>query len=102
MSAILAATGILDAARFVVSYAWDDSANSIDMLDALHPQTIVAYSMNGRDLSVPHGAPLRLRVERQLGYKGLKFLERLVVTNEFDDGGTKGDLANGWAWYTGI
>jgi len=102
MSAILDAVGIRPAARFVVSYSYDDSANSIDMLDAFHPQTILAYGMNGRDLSVPHGAPLRLRVERQLGYKGLKYLQRLVVTNEFDDGGTKGDLANGWAWYTGI
>jgi DMSO/TMAO reductase YedYZ molybdopterin-dependent catalytic subunit len=102
LGAILAASGVLDAARFVVSWAYDDYANSIDMFDALHPQTIVAYGMNGRDLTVPHGAPLRLRVERQLGYKGLKFLRRLVVTNEFDDGGMKGDLANGWAWYTGI
>ncbi len=102
MGAILDAVGILPAARFVVSYSYDDFANSIDMLDAFHPQTILAYGMNGRQLSVPHGAPLRLRVERQLGYKGLKYLQRLVVTNEFDDGGTKGDLANGWAWYTGI
>src|SRR5580765_6688579 len=102
MSAILDAVGILPNARFVVSYSYDDFANSIDMLDAVHPQTILAYGMNGRDLPVAHGAPLRLRVERQLGYKGLKYLQRLVVTNEFDDGGTKGDLANGWAWYTGI
>ena len=102
MGAVLESVGILPAARFVVSYSYDDFANSIDMLDAFHPQTILAYGMNGRDLSVPHGAPLRLRVERQLGYKGLKYLQRLVVTNEFDDGGSKGDLANGWAWYTGI
>ena len=102
MSVVLEAVGILPAARFVVSYSYDDFANSIDMLDAFHPQTILAYGMNGPDLSVPHGAPLRLRVERQLGYKGLKYLQRLVVTNEFDDGGTKGDLANGWSWYTGI
>jgi hypothetical protein len=102
MSVVLEAAGILPTARFVVSYSYDDFANSIDMLDAFHPQTMLAYGMNGGDLSVPHGAPLRLRVERQLGYKGLKYLQRLVVTNEFDDGGTKGDLANGWAWYTGI
>ena len=102
MSAVLEAVGILPAGRFVVSYSYDGFANSIDMLDAFHPQTILAHGMNGGDLSVAHGAPLRLRVERQLGYKGLKYLERLVVTNEFDDGDTKGDLANGWAWYTGI
>jgi DMSO/TMAO reductase YedYZ molybdopterin-dependent catalytic subunit len=102
LSAILDAAGILPAARFVLLNSHDGYANSIDMLDALHPQTIVAYGMNGRDLSVPHGAPLRLRVERQLGYKGLKYLRRIILTNEFDDGGTSGDLANGWAWYTGI
>src|SRR5215467_6358795 len=102
LSVILDAVGILPAARFVLSRSYDGFANSIDMLDALHPQTIVAYGMNGRDLTVPHGAPLRLRVGRQLGYKALKYLQRLIVTNEFDDGGTDGDLANGWAWYTGI
>ena len=102
MSAILDAAGIQPAARFVLVWAYDDYGNSIDMLDAFHPQTILAYGMNGRDLPVAHGAPLRLRVERQLGYKGLKYIHRLVVTNEFDDGGEKGDLANGWSWYTGI
>jgi DMSO/TMAO reductase YedYZ molybdopterin-dependent catalytic subunit len=102
LSAVLDAVGILPSARFVLSRSYDGFANSVDMFDALHPQTIVAYGMNGRDLSVPHGAPLRLRVERQLGYKALKYLHRLIVTNEFDDGGTDGDLANGWAWYTGI
>jgi len=99
---ILDAAGVLPAARYVKSHSYDDYENSIDLLDAFHPQTILAYAMNGRDLPVQHGAPLRLRVERQLGYKGLKYLTRLVVTSEFDDGGQKGDLANGWAWYTGI
>ena len=102
LSAILDAAGILPSARYVKSHSYDDYENSIDLLDAFHPQTILAYGMNGRDLSVQHGAPLRLRVERQLGYKGLKYLQRLIVTSEFDDGGKKGDLANGWAWYTGI
>ncbi len=102
LSTILDAAGVLPAARYVKSHSRDDFENSIDLLDAFHPQTILAYAMNGRDLPVQHGAPLRLRVERQLGYKGLKYLDRLVVTSEFDDGGTKGDLANGWAWYTGI
>jgi DMSO/TMAO reductase YedYZ molybdopterin-dependent catalytic subunit len=99
---ILDAAGILPSAQYVKSHSADDIENSIDLLDAFHPQTILAYGMNGRDLPVQHGAPLRLRVERQLGYKGLKYLQRLVVTSEFDDGGTKGDLANGWSWYTGI
>ena len=102
LGVILDAAGILPTAQYVKSHSYDDYENSIDLLDAFHPQTILAYGMNGRDLPVQHGAPLRLRVERQLGYKGLKYLQRLIVTSEFDDGGQKGDLANGWAWYTGI
>jgi len=99
---VLGAAGILPAARFVVFYSYDDWVDSIDLLDALHPQTILAYGMNGRDLPLPHGAPVRLRVERQMGYKSMKYLQRIVVTDEFDDGGQRGNIQNGWAWYTGI
>ena len=45
-------------------YSYDDWLTSIDLSDALHPQTILAYGMNGRDLPIPHGAPVRLRLER--------------------------------------
>jgi DMSO/TMAO reductase YedYZ molybdopterin-dependent catalytic subunit len=72
------------------------------MLDALHPQTLLAYGMNGRDLPLQHGAPVRLRVETQLGYKSMKYLQRIVVHDEFDDGGKKGNIQNGWSWYAGI
>jgi DMSO/TMAO reductase YedYZ molybdopterin-dependent catalytic subunit len=99
---VLEAAGILPSARFVNFYAFDDAAEGIDMFDALHPQTLLAYGMNGRDLPVPHGAPLRLRVETQLGYKSLKFLQRIIVRDEFDDLGKIGDLQNGWSWYAGI
>jgi DMSO/TMAO reductase YedYZ molybdopterin-dependent catalytic subunit len=99
---VLEAAGIQPSARFVNYYAYDDNAEGVDMLDALHPQTILAYGMNGRDLPLAHGAPLRMRVETQLGYKSVKFLERIVVTNEFDDLGKIGSLQNGWAWYVGI
>jgi DMSO/TMAO reductase YedYZ molybdopterin-dependent catalytic subunit len=102
LSLVLDAAGLLPAARFVMFYSYDDWADSIDMLDALHPQTILAYGMNGRDLPIAHGAPVRLRVERQMGYKSMKFLKRIVVTDEFEDGGAKGNIQNGWAWYTGI
>jgi DMSO/TMAO reductase YedYZ molybdopterin-dependent catalytic subunit len=102
LSLVLDAAGILPSARFVLFHSYDDWADSIDMLDALHPQTILAYGMNGRDLPIQHGAPVRLRVERQMGYKSMKFLRRIVVTDEFDDGGEKGNIQNGWAWYTGI
>ena len=52
---------------------------SIDLVDAFHPQTILAYAMNGQDLPVAHGAPLRLRVERQLGYKQAKYIMRIAA-----------------------
>ena len=99
---VLEAVGIRPTARFVNYYAYDAVAEGIDMFDALHPQTILAYGMNGRELPRSHGAPLRLRVETQLGYKSVKFLERIVVADEFDDLGKIGSLQNGWAWYAGI
>ncbi len=102
LRAVLEAVGILPSARFVNFFAYDDTAEGLDMLDALHPQTILAYGMNGRDLPLAHGAPLRLRVETQIGYKSVKFLERIVVKDEFDDLGKIGSLQNGWAWYVGI
>lgn len=102
LSRVLNAAGMMPTARFVSFYSYDDWADSIDMLDALHPQTLLAYGMNGQELSIPHGAPLRLRVERQMGYKSMKYLERIVVTDEFDDGGEKGNILNGWSWYAGI
>lgn len=102
LRAVLEAAGILPSARFVNFFSYDDYAEGIDMIDALHPQTILAYGMNGRDLPLGHGAPLRLRVETQLGYKSAKFLERIVVKDEFDDLGKISSLQNGWAWYVGI
>jgi DMSO/TMAO reductase YedYZ molybdopterin-dependent catalytic subunit len=99
---VLESCGILPEARFVQMYTYDYFVDGIDMLDALHPQAILAYGMNGRDLPIGHGAPLRARVETQLGYKSLKFLRRLVVTNEFDDHGELGSIQNGWSWYAGI
>ncbi len=102
LSRVLAAAGMLPSARFVSYYSYDDWADSLDMLDALHPQTILAYGMNGSTLSVPHGAPLRMRVETQLGYRSMKYLQRIVVKDEFDDGGDKGNIRNGWSWYAGI
>jgi DMSO/TMAO reductase YedYZ molybdopterin-dependent catalytic subunit len=102
LSRVLDAAGMLPNARFVSLYSFDEWADSIDMLDALHPQTILAYGMNGRDLPIAHGAPVRLRVERQLGYKSMKYLQRIVVTENLDDGGKNGSIQNGWAWYVGI
>ena len=102
LSRVLDAAGMLPDARFVNFYSFDEWADGIDLIDALHPQTILAYGMNGRDLPIAHGAPVRLRVERQLGYKSMKYIKRIVVTEEFDDGGKNGNIQNGWAWYVGI
>jgi len=102
LSALLLAAGVLPSARFVNFEAYDAIADGIDMVDALHPQTILAYGMNGRDLPVQHGAPVRLRVETQRGYKSLKYLRRVVVTDRFLDPGKRGDIQNGWSWYAGI
>jgi DMSO/TMAO reductase YedYZ molybdopterin-dependent catalytic subunit len=102
LSRVLLAAGIKRSACCVCLYAYDDMVDSIDMLDAFHPQAILAYGMNGRDLPLQHGAPVRLRVETQIGYKSVKYLQRLVVKDVFDDGGPQGNPQNGWAWYTGI
>jgi DMSO/TMAO reductase YedYZ molybdopterin-dependent catalytic subunit len=102
LRAVLEASGIRPSARFVNFFAYDETAEGIDMIDALHPQTILAYGMNGRELPQAHGAPLRLRVETQLGYKSVKFIDRIVVKDEFDDLGKISSLQNGWAWYVGI
>ena len=69
----------------------------------LHPQTLVTYGMNGGDLPVGHGAPLRLRVPRQLGYKSLKYLTRLTVTDDLKKLGRElSDPSPEYAWYAGI
>jgi DMSO/TMAO reductase YedYZ molybdopterin-dependent catalytic subunit len=78
---------------------------SIDLVDAYHAQTILAYGMNGKDLSVGHGAPLRLRVERQLGYKHAKYVMRVELVDSFarigrGHGGFWPD--RGYEWYAGV
>jgi DMSO/TMAO reductase YedYZ molybdopterin-dependent catalytic subunit len=78
---------------------------SIALVDAFHPQTLVAYAMNGLPLEIAHGAPLRLRVERQLGYKQAKYLQRIELTDSFSHiaGGRGGYWEDrGYEWYAGI
>src|SRR3954453_16752825 len=74
LSLVLDAVGILPPARFVVLHSVDDWIDSLDLIDALHPQTILAYGMNGGDLPIAHGAPMRLRLETQIGSKSMKYL----------------------------
>lgn len=97
LGTILQSVGIKPSARFVNLHAYDGYEDSIDLIDAFHPQTILAYGMNGKNLPVHHGAPLRIRVEKQIGYKSLKFLHKIVVTDDFVDLGD-----SGWAWYNGL
>jgi len=78
---------------------------SIDLRDAFHPQTIIAYALNGKALDVAHGAPLRLRVERQLGYKQAKYVQSIEITDSFAGiaGGRGGYWEDrGYEWYAGI
>jgi DMSO/TMAO reductase YedYZ molybdopterin-dependent catalytic subunit len=105
LSVVLDAVRIRPDAKFVMLYSVDGWWDSLDMEDARHPQTLLAYGMNGEDLPVPHGAPVRLRVERQLGYKNLKYLSGFTVADSLKDFG-KGQGAqgaeNGYSWYAGI
>jgi DMSO/TMAO reductase YedYZ molybdopterin-dependent catalytic subunit len=79
---VLNAAGVRDTARWLVYYSSDpDWWESIDIDEAMHAQTLVTWGMNGADLPVPFGGPLRLRVPRQLGYKSVKFLDRLILTD---------------------
>ena len=87
--------------RSIQSDWWD----SIDMADALHPQTILAQEMNGDELPVGLGGPLRIRVMRQLGYKSVKYITSLTVTNnikQFGKGLGSAEPDFGYAWYAGI
>lgn len=95
-------------ARYVVIYCvdgWYDSYR-LDAFEALHPQTILAYGMNGRDMPTAHGAPVRLRVERQLGWKSLKFVNRIQLVDRLDQiGDGKGSFVADeyeFQWYGGI
>jgi len=102
LARLMEAVGMKPSARYVVTHSYDGWAECIDMNDVLHPQTLVAYGMNGRDLPVAHGAPVRLRVERQMGYRSMKYVRRVVATDEFNAGDPSGIVQAGWAWYTGI
>ena len=106
LSHVLDVVGVLPQARYVVYFSIDpDWWDSIDMADALHPQTFLAYGMNGGDLPVGNGGPLRLRVPRQLGYKSVKFITRLTVTDSlkgFGKGLGSASPEAGYAWYAGI
>ncbi|HUL33046.1 MAG TPA: molybdopterin-dependent oxidoreductase [Candidatus Eisenbacteria bacterium] len=106
LSHVLQVAGVQPHARYVVYRSIEaDWWESMDMADALHPQTLLAYGMNGADLPFGFGGPLRMRVPRQLGYKNVKFIQRLTVTDSmkpFGKGLGSAAPEAGYAWYAGI
>jgi len=99
-----AAGGVKPEARYVVIDAYGGWYEGYDMFDVVHPQTILAYGMNGKDLPQGNGAPVRLRVERHCGYKQLKFIKSIQVVSSMDGfgrgtGGLNSDF--GFHWYAG-
>ena len=115
LSAVLNAARPKTTARFAVFHCYDvlerslsgevKYYESIDLIDAYHPQTILAYRLNGADLPVANGAPLRLRVERQLGYKMAKYVHTIELVESFASYGLgKGSYwaDRGYEWYAGI
>jgi DMSO/TMAO reductase YedYZ molybdopterin-dependent catalytic subunit len=112
LGTVLELTGVRPTARYVVLRCADIMEESdepyyesVDLEDAYHEQTILAYAMNDRPLMVAHGAPLRLRVERQLGYKMAKYVMAVEVVESFEriEGGRGGYWEDhGYEWYAGI
>jgi len=115
LSRLLQAAELMPDARYVVFHCLDELERtpdrsgiyyeSLDLFDAFHPQTILAYGMNGQTLPVAHGAPLRLRVERQIGYKNAKYVTRIEAVAALDRVGRgKGGFweDRGYQWYAGL
>jgi DMSO/TMAO reductase YedYZ molybdopterin-dependent catalytic subunit len=113
LGALLQAAELTPDARYIVFHCMDQLVRgpdglyyeSIDLFDALHPQTILAYGMNGKALPVQHGAPLRLRVERQIGYKHAKYVQRIEAVDRLNHihGGRGGFWPDrGYQWYAGL
>jgi DMSO/TMAO reductase YedYZ molybdopterin-dependent catalytic subunit len=111
LAALLDAAKVRAEAKFIVFRCADtlygrDYYESIDLVDAYHPQTIIAHSLNGEPLPEKNGAPLRMRIERQLGYKQAKYVKAIEAVTSFADigkggGGLWEDVA-GYQWYAGI
>ena len=111
LSRILDHAGLSNRAKYIVFHCADRFGDkpfyeSIDLVDAFHPQTILAFGLNGHLLPVPNGAPLRLRVERQLGYKQAKYIQRIQAVDSLASiyGGKGGYWEDNvdYEWYAGI
>jgi len=112
---ILDQVGVKAQAKYVLFHCYDALSRSlsgdelyyetIDLVDARHPQTILAYAMNDKPLPIANGAPLRVRVERQLGYKMAKYIRRIELISDFSQIGLgQGSFwaDRGYEWYAGI
>ena len=106
LATVLNTLGVRSSAKYVVYFSSDPEWwESIDIDEAMHPQTLLTWEMNGAKLPVAFGGPLRLRVPRQLGYKSVKFINRITVTDSlagFGDGRGQSAVNKGYAWYVGI
>lgn len=110
LAVLLDAAGLRPEARYIVFRCADELNGaayyeSVDLVDAYHPQTIVAHMLNGEPLPIRNGAPLRMRIERQLGYKHAKYLTGIEAVASLDgigdgNGGYWED--RGYQWYAGI
>jgi len=115
LARVLEKAGLKPEARYIAFFCADNLEQTLDgsgryyethdLIDAFHPQTLLAYDLNGAPLAVEHGAPLRLRVERQLGYKMAKYVMRIEAISSFAAVGRgKGGFweDRGYEWYAGI
>ncbi len=111
LGAVLKSAGLLPSARYIVFHCADSTGTSpyyesLDLIEAHHPQTILAWEMNGAALPIAHGAPIRLRAERQLGYKHAKYVMRIEARASLAGlyGGKGGywEDARGYQWWAGI
>jgi DMSO/TMAO reductase YedYZ molybdopterin-dependent catalytic subunit len=115
LAQILDSVGVKPEAKYVVFHCFDAIEKSlsgeilyyesIDLTDARHPQTILAYAMNGKPLPIENGAPLRVRVERQLGYKMAKYIKRIELVSDYasiGEGNGSYWADRGYEWYAGI
>lgn len=97
-------------ARFVIFHCMDDDGQgglyyeSLNMHQAAHPQTLLAYELNDKPIPIKNGAPIRLKVPTQLGYKSAKYVSRITLVEtlggENGRGGYWEDL--GYEWFAGI
>lgn len=111
LSHVLDKVGVKPNARYVVFHCYDEMDpgepyyESVDIPEARHPQTLLAWGLNNQPLPIKNGAPLRLRVSRQLGYKQAKYIARIELVDSFAHiaGGKGGYWEDyGYEWYAGI